>query len=255
MFRDDVVEHYRGKGYRVHENVKVRGTSGVVHACELVVQGPLGNLIVAFEDAGGIEGPEIGAVRRAAKDVGATAVVAAERLPDGLQRAASQLGVVLLDRAAMQAPAPARTAAEAEAPAYPPWPDPTAPRPARAASAWPGARERFDTTGGPRDVDSLVQESLAPVPEPTRRVDPGFWSDSRPAEPAVGFDWLPKAPEPASAPSVPQTPARPPAAPDVVRVPALAAPEHVPLLGLRAVLLAMIAGATGAVVYVALTGL
>ena len=104
MFREQVAEHYRQKGYRLHENVKIRGHSGAVHACDLVAQGPLGNLIIAFEDAGGLEGPELGAVKRAAKDVGATAVVAAERPPHGLRQIAARTGVVLLDEEAMRRP-------------------------------------------------------------------------------------------------------------------------------------------------------
>ena len=103
MFRDAVAEHYRSKGYRLHEHVKVRGKSGAVHACDMVAQGPLGNLIISFGDDMPFEAAEMGAVRRAARDVGATPVVAVERMPEGIRSLAARAGVVLLDRDALEA--------------------------------------------------------------------------------------------------------------------------------------------------------
>lgn len=92
-----MVEHYRQRGYRIHENVKVRGSSGAVHACQLVAQGPLGNLIVSFGDASGVEGPELAAMRRTARDVGATAVAAVPEASRGVEEAARRHGVKILD--------------------------------------------------------------------------------------------------------------------------------------------------------------
>ena len=103
MFRDSVAEHYRSKGYRLHEHVKVRGKSGAVHACDMIAQGPLGNLIVSFGDDTPFEAAEMGAVRRTARDVGATPVVAVEQLPEGIRNLAARAGVVLLDRDALEA--------------------------------------------------------------------------------------------------------------------------------------------------------
>lgn len=123
MFRDRVVEHYRVRGYKVHENVKVRGRSGSVHACDIVAQGPLGNIIVSFGDAGGFEGPELAAVRSAAQDIGGAAVVAVPRAPQPVLDAARTLGVKILDEAAVAASHPVTRAEEAPEFAVHPWPD------------------------------------------------------------------------------------------------------------------------------------
>ena len=81
MFRDDVTAHYRAKGYEVRENVKVRGTSGSVYPIALVAEGGLGALVVSFGDAGGMAPSEMGSIRRIAKDVGATPVLASPDFP------------------------------------------------------------------------------------------------------------------------------------------------------------------------------
>lgn len=253
MFREQVAEHYRQKGYRLHENVKIRGHSGAVHACDLVAQGPLGNLIIAFEDAGGLEGPELGAVKRAAKDVGATAVVAAERPPHGLRQIAARTGVVLLDEEAMRRPEPEAPTTPLEPdplPEHPPWPGAQE----REPSAWPDQRKRASDRRPPSgavDLDDLVEENLRPRPEPTRKQDLDIWrhdadEPSRRAEPSTqGFGWLPKdAPRAAPSPAPAPEPMR--------RVPT---EKQEAILGLRIVLAALIAGATAGLVFFGLQSL
>lgn len=214
MFRDRVLQHYREKGYTLRERVQVRGTSGTIHACDLVAQGPLGNLVVEFEDYGGFEGPELDSVRRAARDVGATPVVAAEQVGQTVRMHAARLGVVVLDAATLDAPASPRmemtTSGEVAHPSWPgqqtpdedgpaPWPDHRAPR------AWPEdgrVRPATPASMDPADVDDLVDEwSHAETPTKTRREDPGFWRygdepSAATPKPVVettanqGFSWL-----------------------------------------------------------------
>jgi hypothetical protein len=101
VFRDDVLEHYRVRGYKLHERVKVRGRSGSVHACDVVAQGPLGNLIVMLGDEHDIEGPELTSFRRSAKDIGAAPVLAMEQPDAAVRETARSLGVKLLDEQAL----------------------------------------------------------------------------------------------------------------------------------------------------------
>lgn len=136
VFRDAVAEHYRSKGYRLHEHVKVRGKSGAVHACDMVAQGPLGNLIISFGDDMPFEAAEIGAVRRAARDVGATAVVAVERMPEGIRSLAARAGVVLLDQDALEA-VELETVGKVVETDEVAWPDPERKRTARPEVAEP----------------------------------------------------------------------------------------------------------------------
>lgn len=213
MFREEVAEHYRAKGYTIRESVKVRGKSGAVHQCDMVAQSPLGNLVIAFEDAGGFEGPEMNAVKRIAHDVGATPVVAAKRLPPGVQRFAARAGVVLLDAERLrQAEVDAVPEGdEPEEPDYPPWPgtddegeDRDAPPP------WPRtarARPRADGPMQTEDLDHVVEEWSARghTPRTGKSTDPGFWTYPRegvePARPrgprtAGGQEERTSAPEP-----------------------------------------------------------
>lgn len=174
VFREEVVAHYRTKGYKVHEGVKVRGQSGAVHACDLIAQGPLGNLVVSFGDYGGFDGPEMGAVRRAARDVGATPVVAAESMPEGIRQLAARAGVVLLDRACLRRPEPVVPEESAE-PQATPWPDPerkkiAEPEPRPAPSRAP-AEEAF----------GWLPKTAVPRAQPVARVAPAPQRIQRPA--------------------------------------------------------------------------
>lgn len=159
MFRDAVAEHYRSKGYRLHEHVKVRGKSGAVHACDMVAQGPLGNLIISFGDDTPFEAAEMGAVRRAARDVGATPVVAVERMPEGIRNLAARAGVVLLDRDALEAVELAPVAHEMDAPVA--WPDPERRRTEAPKVTQPVPVQRTEPFAW------LPKKSI-PAPEPTR---------------------------------------------------------------------------------------
>lgn len=155
MLREDVAAHYRERGYTIRERVQVRGGSGAVHSVDMVAMGPLGNLVIALEDAGGFEGPEMQSVRRIAKDIGATPVVAARRIPDGLRRRAAESGVVLLDASDMPSLEPEPVLQAPDEDPYPPWPDPESRRHA-------------------------VADGEA-APAPGKSTDPGFWRYPRSA--------------------------------------------------------------------------
>lgn len=103
-FRSQVAELYRSRGYTVRENCRVRGQSERIYAVDLVAQGPLGNLLVSFGDAGGVDAMEIGRVRQVAKDIGATPVMAAPDLDLDMRQLAAQMAVVVMDEAAVRAP-------------------------------------------------------------------------------------------------------------------------------------------------------
>lgn len=187
-----VAAHYRGKGYTVHESYLATGHSGNNHRVPLLCEGPLGNLAVFFGDAAGVDGHELGAARRVAKDLGATPVVAAATFTAAQRAQASELGVVLLDADAAGPGASSPT----------PHANPARPWPAVAAAAqredpfadhpWPdsGRREGRDRTG-PRgatfEVDDLLREldasppSPRPSPPPRRlHVDESPQAENRP---------------------------------------------------------------------------
>ncbi len=194
--RQAVADHYVAKGYRIRERVRVRGKSGTIHMADMVAQGPLGAMLVAFEDEGGFEGPELSAIKNAAKDIGAQAVAAAERFPDGLRRRAAELGVVLLDAEALQRPTPDMPEILDE-PEFPPWPTQKQDIPEPEETPWPGTPRAGRMV--PREVDDMVAE-LQTVSRPTKSTDPGFWSYprdgavQRPPRPKASFEWIPDAP-------------------------------------------------------------
>jgi len=221
VFREQVALHYRTKGYRVEESVKVRGDSGTVFPCDLVVQGPLGNLVVDFSEDG--DGLEMGGLRRKAKELGATPVLAAPRFTPALRPLALRVGVVLLDEDALRdAPAPAPPA---PAPEPHPWPERAVAEAAKAPAAWPGQRRPEEGAWEARDVDEIVQELSVPVPAPEERtIDPvavSLWR--RPPGPVRGtradrerFAWL-RPPAPEAAGQAPGEPVQAPAAPKEAR--------------------------------------
>ncbi len=202
MLRDQVAGHYRAKGYTISERAQVRGQSGSIHTVDMVAQGPLGNLVIAIEDAGGFEGPEMHAIRRAAKDIGATPVMAARVVPDGLRRRAAEAGIVLLDDKAMTTTTPDEAPVDDAAIDYPPWPGEDSPmgdRPEIIDELTP--RRRKSTDPGiwryPRDQDESTAKSApdtAPIitlaqPEPLTE------QAAEPEAPTPGseaFAWLPK---------------------------------------------------------------
>lgn len=103
-FRSRVADFYRSRGYQVRENCRVRGESERVYAVDMVSQGPLGNLLVSFGDAGGVDPMELGRVRQIAKDIGATPVMAAPELDYDMRQLAAQMAVVVVDEATLRAP-------------------------------------------------------------------------------------------------------------------------------------------------------
>ncbi|MGB1586389.1 MAG: hypothetical protein ACPHID_05030 [Thermoplasmatota archaeon] len=160
MFRDAVAEHYRSKGYRLHQNVKVRGRSGAVHACDMIAQGPLGNLVISFGDDMPFEAAEMGAVRRTARDVGATPVVAVAQMPEGIRRLAARAGVVLLDQDALEA-VELEPVAQVEEEAPMAWPDPERKRTEAPRVTEPAPIARTEPF-------AWLPKKPAPVEEPTR---------------------------------------------------------------------------------------
>ena len=190
MDRTQVAAFYRGKGYLVHESIVVTGQSGNQQRIPLLCEGPLGNLAVFFGDAAGIDGPEIGAAKRVAKDLGATAVVAAGTFTGDQRRTAAELGVVLLDASALEAP----TATELPSA----WPGQT---PGAAlerdlnAHPWPASGRPGGVDGPTRTVAYDVEELL------------GRFERAKPAVPTV-----PATPD-STAAALPAVPADPTAAP------------------------------------------
>lgn len=215
MDRAAVAAYYRGKGYLVHDNIVVTGQSGNQQRVPLLCEGPLGNLAVFFGDAGGIDGHEIGAAKRVARDLGATAVVAAGSFTSAQRRTAADLGVVLVDAALLEENAPAPRPASTWPGATPkdvldldlsahPWP----------ASGRPGGKDTapvqlidIDFVQGhrdPRPAPPTTAAASEPAPARTRSSDGGLWTKTA-AAPA------PSAPA-AMARSSPPSPARAPGA-------------------------------------------
>lgn len=217
MERTQVADFYRGKGYQVHESIVVTGQSGNQQRVPLLCEGPLGNLAVFFGDAAGIDGPEIGAAKRVARDLGATAVVAAGSF-SGEQRAqAAELGVVLLDASAIGA-APQRPSIDSAWPGQTPrqslerdleahpWP----------ASGRPGgldatreaalvdidevaARPPASQAAPPTRATALVPGLATPAPAPTRTDAGGLWKHPRAATAAPAASPAPARASPATA--------------------------------------------------------
>lgn len=117
---------YQGKGYAVREGARVPGLSGNEHKVPLLAEGPLGSLAIFFGDFGGVDGPEMGGARKAARDIGATPVLAADEFSNNDRQVAARLGVVLLDGTMMMEDPPAASAAPPQA-------------------AWPGLQVRSST--------------------------------------------------------------------------------------------------------------
>lgn len=191
MFRDRVKEHYRVRGYTLHEGAKVRGRSGTIYRCDLVAEGPMGSLVVSFGDAGGFEGPELQAVKRQAQDIGAGAVVASPQLDSAVHQAAREQGIILLDDPTLDQEDGPRAKEDDPFRAHP-WPDPE-----RRRRTGGGAAEGLWTH--PRQQAQQVQE-VAPVPDdgPDLGIpvigadDPGpAPAETSTAQRRPSFDWLP----------------------------------------------------------------
>lgn len=162
MFEARVAQFYRARGYEVHENPKVRGSSENVYTVALVADGPLGALLISFGDAGGIDGAEIGRVRTMARDIGATPVLASLTLSPDLRRLAAQMGVVVVDDAMVTETGPMPR----DLPALDTASDPL--RRDMDAHPWPASGRAFSFAGptqvAARDVDDLVSDLHRPAP-------------------------------------------------------------------------------------------
>ncbi len=201
VLREEVANHYSAKGYTVHERAKVRGSSGAIHVVDMVAQGPLGNLVIAIEDAGGFEGPEMHAIRRAAKDIGATPVMAAHRVPEGLRRRAAEAGVVLLDDAMLARTAPAEPKLDAAAIEYPPWPGAETVQedrpeviqdfaPRRAAKSTDPGFWRYPRDGGVATAAPATTRPATTAPATAVTLEDLPEIEEKPTKAA--FEWLPK---------------------------------------------------------------
>lgn len=163
MFEAQVAQFYRAKGYEVHENPKVRGSSENIYTVAMVADGPLGALLISFGDAAGIDGAEIGRVRTMGRDIGATPVVAAKTLSPELRRLAAQMGVVVVDESMVTAegPHPRDLPAIDQA-------DPL--RRDLDMHPWPASGRAFSfagpTAASARDVDELIADLHAPPAKP-----------------------------------------------------------------------------------------
>lgn len=162
--------HYEAKGYTVHRSRKVRGQTGAVYAIDMVVQAPHGNMLITFGDDGEVGGPEVGAIRNAARDIGATPVVAAPELPQSLRNQIAQAGVVVVDRAALEEEAVRAPQALDPTDTWAPWP--------QQGEAWPEGREHERPSN--RDLDEATRSAqerrfgwLKHAPSPTAGASPG----------------------------------------------------------------------------------
>lgn len=224
MDRTEVAAYYRGKGYQVHESIVVTGKAGNELRVPLLCEGPLGNLVVFFGDAGGIDGHEIGSAKRIARDLGATAVVAAATFTSAQRLTAADLGVVLVDDGLLRGAQPEARPVSTWPGAAPgdllradlaahPWPD----------SGRPGGRDT--TPVALTDIDQVLGHRDAPAPRTAtpaavapvsreRSDDGGLWKSGTPAQVAVArksnapqlaatrFAWLSLPPEPTVPPEV-----------------------------------------------------
>lgn len=189
VFRAQVADFYRTKGYQVRENPRVRGASESIYAVEMVAEGPLGALLISFGDAGGVDAAEISRVRTLARDIGATPVIAATEIPPDLRRMAAQFAVVVLDGAALMQPDEAV---------------PTVPmahelRRDLDAHPWPASgRARPEEEGGamdPQDVDDLLSQLGSSRPAARPRSDPaGLWKRTSLAPPVPAANPRPAQP-------------------------------------------------------------
>ncbi|HLF16272.1 MAG TPA: hypothetical protein VI796_02430 [Candidatus Thermoplasmatota archaeon] len=191
-FKARVVEHYRAKGYEVRENVKVRGASGNVYNLPVVAEGQLGALVVSFGDAGGMDPTEMGSIRRIAKDVGATPVLASPEFGPEFRRQAVLNGVVLLD-GSLKAGGPSFPLPDTSRGLWP-GPQGTAgmDRSELDEHPWPAsgrARPEGTSAVAPSDVDDLMAdlERKAAAPPPPRAPQPAASDGPRPGG---GFGWL-----------------------------------------------------------------
>ncbi len=226
----------------MQQTARITGISGAVHAVDLWAEGPLGNLAVFLGDEGGIEGPELSALRRAAKDLGATPVV----VPDGdasrLRSLASQLGIVVLDARQLEGAGGGvgtGGGADADDPVWgdgdPAWPRPEPVEPSRGAE-WPehsraaGRRpgEPIHLEQGPpaagrslsdQVLDRLTGEPVAQAAPPRTKPARGFgWLKQTPMS---GFGWLRSSPGAVPEPDAePERPLEPAAVPAVAAAPA-----------------------------------
>ncbi len=156
-----VIDHYESKGYKVTHNARVRDDMGNIHHVDLLVQSRLGSLVVALEDEGGFEGPELGHIKRLGRDLKATPVAAATTITPLMRRMATRMGVVILDANTLTHEAPTKRtikeskAPEADEPSIPAWPGTKKEK----QHEWPAsgrARPIVETELEPVEVEDLM---------------------------------------------------------------------------------------------------
>ncbi len=200
MFRERVATHYRARGYRVEEDMRLRADDGRIHHVDLVCKSGLGTLIVEIPDE--LDGTELASLRRKAKDLYGTPVLASPQIPVEIRNAAPRMGIVLLEEMDLQTePDGISLPPPAPAPEPVPWPEPKRreapvreePAPAQAAQAvWPSQRREAPQKFAWLNQGQVLEAPPAPTPP-----------DVVPAPPARAPP-VPPAPAPrAPAPSAP----------------------------------------------------
>ena len=186
MFRDRVVGHYVGRGYRVDTDAVLEGQSGGKHKVDLVATDSLGRLAVWWGDREPFEGPELESVKRAARDLDAAPAIAAPQVTATVRESARRHGVIIVDEALLDAeaatmarplpPRPVAPRAMSAATAYPPWPDPGNDRPRAATERDPAIQapwRRPDDPDRPTTDSPVVRRSFDWLHEEGHEVSPG----------------------------------------------------------------------------------
>lgn len=195
VFRDRVVGHYVGRGYRVDTDAVLEGASGSKHKVDLVATDDLGRITIWWGDREPFEGPELESVKRAAKDLGAAPAIAAPEVTATLRDNARRNGVVIVDEplldseaATMVRPLPPRPLSPRTVEQdveHPPWPDPRRQRVPEEA-----ARRRTE-------VEAPWRREPSDWPDPDHRPEAPETVEGE--APRNAFDWLPERPQTAPA--------------------------------------------------------
>lgn len=210
MFRDRVVGHYVGRGYRVDTDAVLEGASGTKHKVDLMATDDLGRIAVWWGDRDAFEGPELESVKRAARDLNAAPAIAAPEVTATLRDNARRHGVVVVDEPLLEAeaatmvadplpPRPLSPRTVEQEVAYPPWPDPSKGRGAESEER--PTRRDVEAPWRRKGSSGWPDPDAAPTAHATDGTEPDADASRR------SFDWLPEGKE---APAGPASATRPP---------------------------------------------